>query len=60
MTPSAEHPNHMDIRRLSADDGTEYQVIFLEALRSTPEAFAADYEQEAGRSLDEVAERFQR
>lgn len=49
-----------EIRHLGPRDASEYQAIFLEALRSAPEAFAADYEQESARSLDEVMERFQR
>jgi ribosomal protein S18 acetylase RimI-like enzyme len=49
-----------EIRQLGPRDASEYQAIFLEALRSAPEAFAADYEQESARSLEEVVERFQR
>jgi ribosomal protein S18 acetylase RimI-like enzyme len=49
-----------EIRRLGPRDASEYQAIFLEALRSAPEAFAADYEQESVRSLEEVVERFGR
>ena len=49
-----------EIRQLGLRDASEYQAIFLEALRSAPEAFAADYEQELARSLEEVVERFQR
>ena len=50
----------IEIRQLGPPDASEYQVIFLEALRFAPEAFAADYEQESARSLEEVVERFQR
>ena len=49
-----------EIRQLGPRDASEYQAIFLEALRSAPEAFAADYEEESARSLEEVVERFQR
>lgn len=52
--------NGTEIRRLGPRDALEYQAIFLEALRSAPEAFAADYEQESARSPEEVVERFQR
>lgn len=52
--------NGTEIRQLGPRDASEYQAIFLEALRSAPEAFAADYEQESARSLEEVVERFQR
>ena len=48
-----------EIRQLGLRDASEYQAIFLEALRSAPEAFAADYEQESARGLEEVVERFQ-
>lgn len=48
-----------EIRQLGPRDASEYQAIFLEALRSAPEAFAADYEQESAHGLEEVVERFQ-
>jgi len=49
-----------EIRRLGPPEAFAYQALFLEALRSAPTAFAADYEQEAVRSLDEVGGRLER
>jgi ribosomal protein S18 acetylase RimI-like enzyme len=48
------------IRRVGPAEASAYQSLFLEALRSVPTAFAADYEQEAARGLDEVARRLER
>jgi hypothetical protein len=52
--------SEFEIRRLGATDVPVYQALFLEALRSAPSAFAADYEQESVRSLEEVGERLRR
>jgi hypothetical protein len=52
--------SEFEIRRLGTADVPAYQALFLEALRSAPSAFAADYEQESVRSLEEVGERLQR
>jgi ribosomal protein S18 acetylase RimI-like enzyme len=52
--------SEFEIRRLGAADVPVYQALFLEALRSAPSAFAADYEQESVRSLTEVGERLER
>ena len=49
-----------EIRRLKAANGAEYQALFLEALRSVPAAFAADYDEESARSSEQIAERFRR
>jgi ribosomal protein S18 acetylase RimI-like enzyme len=49
-----------EIRHLEAADGAEYQALFLEALRSVPAAFAADYDEESARSSEQIAERFRR
>ena len=49
-----------EIRQLEAANGAEYQALFLEALRSAPTAFAADYEEESARSSEQIAERFRR
>jgi ribosomal protein S18 acetylase RimI-like enzyme len=49
-----------EIRRVGPPEASAYQALFLEARRSAPTAFAADYEQEAVRSLDEVGERLER
>jgi ribosomal protein S18 acetylase RimI-like enzyme len=48
------------IRQLEAANGAEYQALFLEALRSAPAAFAADYDEESARSSEHIAERFRR
>jgi ribosomal protein S18 acetylase RimI-like enzyme len=52
--------NGTEIRRLNAEDGAEYQALFLEALQSAPAAFAADYDEESARTTDQIAERFRR
>ena len=52
--------SEFEIRRLGTSDVPVYQALFLEALRSAPSAFAADFEQESIRSLGEVGERLQR
>jgi ribosomal protein S18 acetylase RimI-like enzyme len=44
-------------RRLSGADAEAFQALRLEALRGHPAAFAAAPEEEAGRSLAEVARR---
>jgi ribosomal protein S18 acetylase RimI-like enzyme len=49
-----------EIRRVGPHEASAYQALFLEGLRSAPTAFAADYEQEAVRSLDEVGGRLER
>lgn len=49
-----------EIRQLEATNGAEYQALFLEALRSVPVAFAADYHEESARSSEQIAERFRR
>jgi ribosomal protein S18 acetylase RimI-like enzyme len=48
------------VRRVGPAEASAYQSLFLEALRSVPTAFAADYEQEAARGLDEVGKRLER
>ena len=49
-----------EIKQLEAANGAEYQTLFLEALRSAPAAFAADYDEESARSSGQIAERFRR
>ena len=49
-----------EIRQLEAANGAEYQALFLEALKSAPTAFAADYDEESARSSEQVGERFRR
>ena len=49
-----------EIRQLEAANGAEYQALFLEALRSAPAGFAADYDEESARSSNQIAERFRR
>ena len=49
-----------EIRQLEAANGADYQALFLEALRSAPAAFAADYDEESARSSEHIAERFRR
>jgi hypothetical protein len=49
-----------EIKQLEAGNGAEYQALFLEALRSAPESFAADYDEESARSSEQIAERFRR
>ena len=45
----------MEIRLLDRHDAAAYQALRLQALRDSPHAFSASYEEEAGRSVDEVA-----
>ncbi|HEX7111577.1 MAG TPA: GNAT family N-acetyltransferase [Mizugakiibacter sp.] len=47
----------MTIRPLDTADAAAYQRLRLLALRESPTAFSASYEDEAGRSLDDVAAR---
>ena len=47
----------MEIRLLDRHDAPAYQALRLQALRDSPHAFSASAEDEAGRSLDEVAAR---
>jgi ribosomal protein S18 acetylase RimI-like enzyme len=47
----------MKIRLLDAADAEVYQSLRLRALREIPAAFSASPEDEAGRSMDEVASR---
>lgn len=47
----------MEIRLLDRHDAAAYQALRLQALRDSPHAFSASYEEEAGRSVDEVAAR---
>jgi len=47
----------MDIRLLDPHDAVAYQALRLQALRDSPHAFSASHDDEAGRSLDEVAAR---
>jgi ribosomal protein S18 acetylase RimI-like enzyme len=49
-----------EIRQLTAEDAVEYQAVFLEALRSAPAAFAADYAEESVCTSNQIAERFRR
>ena len=49
-----------EIKQLDAANGADYQALFLEALRSAPAAFAADYDEESARSSEQFAERFRR
>src|SRR6202030_4582007 len=49
-----------EVRQLHTEDAVEYQELFLEALQSAPAAFAADYQEESGRSSEQIAERFRR
>jgi ribosomal protein S18 acetylase RimI-like enzyme len=49
-----------EIKQLEAANGAEYQALFLEALRSAPAAFAADYDEESARTAEQIAERFRR
>ena len=49
-----------EIRQLEAANGAEYQALFLEALKSAPTAFAADYDEESAHSSEQVGERFRR
>jgi ribosomal protein S18 acetylase RimI-like enzyme len=45
------------VRQLTPQDAAAYQQVRLQALRDSPTAFSASYEDEAGRTLDEVAPR---
>ena len=47
----------MEIRLLDRHDAPAYQALRLQALRDSPHAFSASHEDEAVRSLDEVAAR---
>lgn len=47
----------MEIRLLDRADAPAYQALRLQALRDSPHAFSASHDDEAGRSLDEVAAR---
>ncbi|MCE5232071.1 MAG: GNAT family N-acetyltransferase [Mizugakiibacter sp.] len=47
----------MTIRPLDNTDAAAYQRLRLLALRESPTAFSASYEDEAGRALDDVAAR---
>lgn len=49
----------MKIQQLTADDAETYQELRLFALEESPTAFGSSYAEEAGRSLDVVAERLQ-
>lgn len=47
----------MEIRLLDRGDAPAYQALRLQALRDSPQAFSASHDDEAGRSVDEVAAR---
>ncbi|MEW9622994.1 GNAT family N-acetyltransferase [Rhodanobacter geophilus] len=47
----------MEIRLLDRHDAAAYQALRLQALRDSPHAFSASHDEEAARSLDEVAAR---
>jgi ribosomal protein S18 acetylase RimI-like enzyme len=47
----------MDVRQLGPADAPAYQRLRLLSLRESPSAFSASYEDEADRSIDEVAAR---
>ncbi|MBD8898620.1 GNAT family N-acetyltransferase [Rhodanobacter sp. DHG33] len=47
----------MEIRLLDPRDAAAYQALRLQALRGSPHAFSASHDDEAARSLDEVAAR---
>jgi RimJ/RimL family protein N-acetyltransferase len=47
----------MEIRLLDRHDAPAYQARRLQALRDSPHAFSASHDDEAGRSIDEVAAR---
>ena len=49
----------VQVRFLSGADAAAFQACRLEALRRHPCAFAAAFDEEAGRSLDEVAARLE-
>jgi len=46
-----------EIKQLEAGNGAEYQALFLAALRSAPESFAADYDEESARSSEQRRQR---
>jgi ribosomal protein S18 acetylase RimI-like enzyme len=45
------------VRKLTPQDAAAYHQVRLRALRDSPTAFSASYEDEAGRTLEEVAPR---
>jgi ribosomal protein S18 acetylase RimI-like enzyme len=45
----------MHVRQLNRADAQAYQTLRLAALQESPAAFSASYEDEVGRSIDEVA-----
>lgn len=47
----------MNIRLLSSQDAAAYQRLRLRALQESPTAFSSSYEDEAGRTLAEIAAR---
>ncbi|GAB3790298.1 GNAT family N-acetyltransferase [Dyella agri] len=47
----------MEIRLLDRHDAAAYQALRLQALRDSPHVFSASHDDEAGRSIDEVATR---
>lgn len=47
----------MEIRQLSPADAQAYQSLRLLALQESPTAFSASYDDEAGRSVEEVSAR---
>src|SRR5689334_620478 len=47
----------MQVRQLDAPDAAAYQRLRLRALAECPTAFSASYEDEAGRSVEEIAVR---
>lgn len=47
----------MEIRLLDRHDAPTYQALRLQALRDSPHAFSVSHDEEAGRSVDEVAVR---
>ena len=49
-----------EIRRLSGSDAAEYRKLRLDGLRAHPEAFGADWDEEAVRPLDWFADRLER
>ncbi len=47
----------MNVRQLNRADAQAYQTLRLQALQESPTAFSASYEDEVGRSIDEVVAR---
>lgn len=47
----------MNIRLLGPDDAQQYRVIRLEALKNSPEAFAASYEEEKSRTVEQYKDK---